>query len=99
MLEEEAQQIIVGLVPPAQNALATHDRGGGALQCAFEGAILKPGDAPLDRGIPGGGEALRAGPVAQLVERLHALADMARGLLDYAGRGEMGNKGALFVQA
>jgi len=61
-------------------------------------AILKPHPPPLERLVPRPPEILRPGPVAQLVERLEALADLGRRLRDDPARGEMVDEGALHIR-
>ena len=96
--QEEHHQRLVVLGAVAHHPAIGHglpDRR--ALDRAGEGAVFEMVDPALHRRVPGIGEAFRAGPGAQLVERLHAPPDMPRRLADDAGGGEMGDEGALLV--
>ena len=97
VLEEEAQQRIVGLVPMPEDFAARDDRRARAQHGALQRDVLQPLHPALQRRIPGGGKPLRAGTRTQLVERLDALPDPLGRQFDDAGGGKRGDKAPLEV--
>ena len=97
VLEEEAQQRIVGLVPMPQDFAARDDRRARAQHGALQRDVLQPLHPALQRRIPGGRKPLRAGTRTEFVERLEALPDPLGGEFDDPGRGERGDEAALEV--
>ena len=95
MAEVEHRQAVVVLAPLADLLAPPEDGNGDAVERALHGGGGEAVDAGIQRGVPGGGEAFRAGLPAEMVGAFRGHADGAGGVLDRAEFRERGDEALL----